>query len=82
MGLNQVDLGLDKTWGSPVVVADKVVLARGRSCSDKEGVLVVGSSEVGGASGVDLEVVQQIVNFLWMFCRRGVLPNLVLFVSE
>lgn len=39
-------------------VVDKVVLARGRSCSDKEGFLVSGSSELGGASGVDLGVLQ------------------------
>ena len=57
-----MDFGFDNTWGSSLVEVGKVELARGESCSDKEGIFLVVVSEevvvVEGASGVDLEVMQ------------------------
>ena len=47
VGLTHVDFGLDRILDcSPPEVVERVVLARGLSCSDNEGFLVMGSSEV------------------------------------
>lgn len=87
VGLTHVDFGLDNAKGLSPVAEDKVLLARGASWSDKEVflfffLLLWSEVGVGGASGMEFEVVQCMKKFLWKFCLGVVVMlNLVLLVS-
>lgn len=82
-----MDFGLENAKGLFCVVEDKVLLARGASWSDKEVfffflfLLLLSEVGVGGASGIEFEVVQCMENFLWIFCLGVLMLNLVLLVS-
>jgi hypothetical protein len=82
VGLTQVDFGLDKRWVWSLVGLERVVVDRGLSCSDKDGVFWVGSDNFGEAFGGDLEELQKMVDLLVVCCLNGELKIMGLFVSE
>lgn len=78
MGLTQTDFGLDKTW---VCSCLSVVAERGLSCSERDGVLVIGSSSrVLGC----FKELQEMLSFLERDCLKeeGFKNRLCFFVSE
>lgn len=60
-----MDLGLDKSLWDSFGWSERMVLERGFSCSDKDGVFLFWDSAFSGAIfGEDLDEVQNMVNFL------------------
>lgn len=80
VGLTQTDLGLDKTlWVCSSCL--RVVAERGLSCSERDGVVVIGSSSrVLGC----FEELQEMLSFLVRDCLKeeGFRKRLCFFVSE
>lgn len=79
VGLTQTDLGLDKTWVCCSCLS--VVAERGLSCSERDGVLVIGSSSRVLGCFVEL---QEMLSFLVRDCLKeeGFEKRLCFFVSE